>query len=713
VKLQYLIDRILAYYPKANVDLIDKAYHFSQRAHDGQYRESGAPYFEHPYEVALILADLELDMETIAAGLLHDVLEDTPVTREELDKAFGPTVLMLVEGVTKLEKLPVHNRFEQQAENMRKMIFAMAEDVRVILIKLADRLHNMRTLRHMPPEKQVLISQETLDIFAPLAHRMGIWRIKFEMEDLAFRHLNPEEYYRLVAEIDRKRQEREGDLQEAMNIIIERLAEMDMACDIQGRPKHLYSIYQKMQKQNKSLDEIYDLMAIRIIVETVRDCYAVLGVIHALWKPIPGRFKDYIAVPKSNLYQSLHTTVVGPRGEPYEIQIRTWEMHRIAEKGVAAHWMYKEGQTRKPGNEAAKIGWLREAVEWLREMKDPQEFMDTLKIDLFEDEVFVFTPKGDVKSLPNGATPVDFAFDVHTDVGLRCFGAKVNGRIVPLSYVLKNGDFVEILTSKTASPSQDWLNYVKTSKARSKIRAWLREEQREENLARGRELLERECKKIGADAKTVLNDADLQQLARKYGVSNPEELMASVGSGRVNAAQVVQKLTGQESTERKKLPETTKKRRRDTARGVEVRGADNLLVRFAKCCSPVPGDAITGYITRGRGISVHRADCPNVASFGGESGRQIEVVWNVNKDDAYPVDIEIEGIDRPNFLANIIHALSERKTNVDAVTARTSKDDSVVVQLTVEIHDVHHLDTVMSALRQISGVLGVHRANPT
>ncbi|HPT83003.1 MAG TPA: bifunctional (p)ppGpp synthetase/guanosine-3',5'-bis(diphosphate) 3'-pyrophosphohydrolase [Limnochordia bacterium] len=712
MNLQYLIDRILAYYPKANVELIERAYHFSQRAHEGQFRESGAPYFEHPYEVALILADLELDLETIAAGLLHDVLEDTPVTREELAAAFGPSVLMLVEGVTKLEKLPVHNRFERQAENMRKMIFAMAEDVRVILIKLADRLHNMRTLRHMPPEKQMLISQETLDIFAPLAHRMGIWRIKFEMEDLAFRHLNPEEYYRLVAEIDRKRQEREADLQEAMNIIIERLAEMDMACDIQGRPKHLYSIWQKMQKQNKSLDEIYDLMAIRIIVDTVRDCYAVLGVIHALWKPIPGRFKDYIAVPKSNLYQSLHTTVVGPRGEPYEIQIRTWEMHRIAEKGVAAHWMYKEG-TRKPGDEAAKIGWLREAVEWLREMKDPQEFMDTLRIDLFEDEVFVFTPKGDVKTLPSGATPIDFAFDVHTDVGLRCFGAKVNGRIVPLNYVLKNGDFVEILTNKTASPSADWLNYVKTSKARSKIRAWLREEQREENLARGRELLEKECKKQGVDPKTLLSEENLQPLARKYGVSNPEELIASVGSGRITPVQVVQKLTGQEPGERKKLPEPSKKRRRDTTRGVEVIGADNLLVRFAKCCNPVPGDEITGYITRGRGISVHRVDCPNVATLAAESGRQIEVVWNVTKDDAYPVEIEIEGIDRPNFLTSIMHTLSERKTNVDAVTARTSKDDSVIVQLTLEIHDVHHLDNVMSALRQINGVLGVHRANPT
>lgn len=710
--LQYLLDRITAYYPAANLEMVSNAYNFSKQAHQGQLRESGDPYFEHPYEVALILADLELDMETIAAGLLHDVLEDTEVTREELKKQFGPVVLMLVEGVTKLEKLPFRNRFEHQAENMRKMIFAMAEDVRVILIKLADRLHNMRTLKHVSPEKQVSISQETLDIFAPLAHRLGIWKIKFEMEDLAFRYLYPDEYYSLVTEIDRKRQEREGDLQEVMDIIVERLAEVDMACDIQGRPKHFYSIYQKMQKQNKELDEIYDLMAIRIIVDNVRECYAVLGVIHALWKPIPGRFKDYIAVPKSNLYQSLHTTVVGPHGEPYEIQIRTWEMHRIAEKGVAAHWMYKEGQSAKHSDEA-KVGWLREAVEWLREAKDPQDFMDTLKIDLFEDEVFVFTPKGDVKSLPAGATPIDFAFDVHTDVGLRCFGAKVNGRIVPLNYTLKNGDFVEVLTSKTASPSRDWLNHVKTSKARSRIRSWLKEEQREENLNRGRELLEREVKKINLDTKAVLSEDNLEKVARRYGVSTPDELLASVGSGRIAPTQVVQKLTGQESTERRKLPEVGQKRRREATRGVEVKGVDNLLVRFSKCCNPVPGDQIIGYITRGRGISVHRADCPNAECLGQDSSRQIEVSWNATEADSYPVEIEIEALDRPNLLTSIMNALSESKTSVEAVTARTIKHESVTVQLVLEIHDVEHLKNVMRSLRQVNGVLEVRRANPT
>ncbi len=709
--LKSITDRIISYYPEANVRVVEKAYHFARRAHAGQFRESGALYFLHPYEVALILADLELDLETIAAGFLHDVLEDTEVTRDELKEEFGSTILMLVEGVTKLDKLPFRDRFEHQAENMRKMIFAMAEDVRVILIKLADRLHNMRTLRHISPEKQRLISQETLDIFAPLAHRMGIWKIKFEMEDLAFRHLQPDEYYKLVSEIDKKRQEREGDLQEVMDIIVERLAEVEMACDIQGRPKHLYSIYQKMQRQQIDLDEIYDLMAIRIIVDTVRECYAVLGVIHALWKPIPGRFKDYIAVPKSNMYQSLHTTVMGPHGEPYEIQIRTWEMHRTAEKGVAAHWMYKEGISGKQGDEA-RVEWLREAVEWLQEMKDPQEFMDTLKIDLFEDEVFVFTPKGDVKTLPNGATPVDFAFDVHTDVGLTCLGAKVNGRIAPIDTVLKNGDFVEILTSNNASPTRDWLKFVKTSKARSRIRSWLREEQREENLNRGRNLLEREIKKANLEVKQVLKEEELAKTAKKYGVSSPEELLASVGSGRIKASQVVQKLTGQE-TERRRLPEVRKRRHRETARGVEVEGVDNLLVRFSKCCNPVPGDEIIGYITRGRGISIHRADCPNVAHLSTEPGRQIAVSWNASEADAYPVEIEIEALDRPNLLTSIMNALSESKTAVEAITARTVKSESANVQLILEIRDVEHLTDVISTLRQVNGVLNVFRANPT
>ncbi len=710
--LQALIERIRSYYPEADVDLITKAYHFSRRAHEGQLRDSGEPYFQHPFEVAMILAELELDVETIAAGLLHDVLEDTEVTRAEMEAEFGSSILSLVEGVTKLDKLPFRSRFERQAENLRKMMLAMAEDIRVILIKLADRLHNMRTLRYVSLEKQKSIAQETLDIFAPLAHRLGIWRIKFEMEDLAFRHLYPDEYYNLVNAIARKRKEREGDLQAVMDIIRKKLVELNIKCDIQGRPKHFYSIYQKMQRQDKSLDEIYDLMAVRIIVETVRECYAILGIIHAAWKPIPGRFKDYIAMPKSNMYQSLHTTIIGPRGEPYEIQIRTWDMHRIAEKGVAAHWMYKEGQSRRKGGELAKVEWLREAVEWLQEMKDPQEFMDTLRIDLFEDEVFVFTPKGDVKSLPAGATPVDFAFDVHTDIGLTCVGAKVNGRIVPLDYELRNGEFVEILTSKTARPSRDWLKFVKTSKARSKIRSFLKEEQREEAILRGRELLEREVKKANLEPKEVLSVPNLERMAQKYGVGNPDELLATVGFGRIPAPQVLQKIIGKELDEKPKKTPAKRKRKREP-KGVAIKGVDNLLVRFSKCCSPVPGDQIVGYITRGRGVSIHRSDCPNISALSHNSDRQIEVSWNTSGSYSYPVEIEIEALDRPNLLANIMNNVAESKTNIEAVNARTTRKEAASIQLVVDIHDVAHLNNVINKLKQVEGVISVRRASPT
>ena len=458
-----LIERVRSYSPNADVDCIERAYRFAENAHRGQYRDSGEAFFQHPLGVAKILAELELDPVTIAAGLLHDVLEDTQVTREELEREFGSEIVLLVDGVTKLSKIHFRSKEEQQAQSLRKMFLAMAEDVRVVLIKLADRLHNMRTLRHLPVDRQKKIARETLEIYTPLAHRLGMWSIKWEMEDIALRHLEPEAYYALVNRIAKKRKEREGELEQVMATLRERLAAVDLVAEVQGRPKHLYSIYQKMKNQGKDLEEIYDLMAVRIIVETVKDCYAALGLVHTLWKPVPGRFKDYIAMPKSNMYQSLHTTVIGPTGEPFEIQIRTREMHYVAERGIAAHWLYKEGN-RGQAEFEQKVAWLRQVMEWLREMRDPQEFMETLKIDLFEDEVFVFTPKGDVKSLPAGSTPVDFAFAVHTDIGLRCVGAKVNGRIVPLDYQLNNGEFVQILTAKTPSPSRDWLKFVKTSK---------------------------------------------------------------------------------------------------------------------------------------------------------------------------------------------------------------------------------------------------------
>lgn len=714
--LKSLLERITSYYPDADLEIIIKAYDFAKAAHEGQLRDSGEPFFNHPFEVALILADLELDLDTVAAGLLHDVIEDTDVTPEELEQEFGSHIFALVDGVTKLEKLPFKNRLEREAENLRKMIFAMAKDIRVILIKLADRLHNMRTLRYLDQERQIKIARETLDIYAPLANRLGIWTIKWEIEDIAFRYLWPERYYELVNQLSKKRQERENDLQLLMQILQDKLAELGITAEIQGRPKHLYSIYQKMERQDKSLNEIYDLLAVRVIVDSVRDCYAVLGAIHTLWKPIPGRFKDYIAMPKSNMYQSLHTTIIGPHGELYEIQIRTWEMHRIAEKGVAAHWMYKEGMgSKKDETVNTKVQWLREAVEWLQDMKDPQEFMESLKIDLFEDEVFVFTPKGDVKALPTGSTPVDFAFDVHTDIGLRCIGAKVNGKIQPLDYQLKNGEFVEILTSKTANPSQDWLSFVKTSKARNKIRSWLKEEQRDVSVMRGREQLEKELKKHNLEIKEYLAAEKLTDTAKRYGYSNPDDLFASIGFGRINANQVVQKLAGKELEERRRDRQLNRSRqpRHREAKGVAIKGVDNLLVRFSKCCTPVPGDEIVGYVTRGRGVSIHRTDCPNVQSLSQDSGRQIEVAWNTSEKESFPVDLELKAVDRMNILSAIMNTIAEGQTNIEAVNTRKLKDDIALILLTVDIYNLEHMQALINRLRQVDGVVSVRRATPT
>ncbi len=719
MSLSVLFDKISSYNPDVDLQLVERAYRYSLQAHEGQYRDSGDLFFKHPYEVAKILADLELDVVTIAAGLLHDVLEDTEVSREELQEEFGPEVLHLVEGVTKLSKIPFQTTEEHQAQSLRKMFLAMAQDLRVVLIKLADRLHNMRTLRHLPPDRQKKIATETLEIYTPLAHRLGMWSLKWEMEDLSLRYLDPTGYYDLVARIAQKRRERDGELEEIMTLLRDRLSELGLGAEIQGRPKHFYSIYQKMKLQGRDLAEIYDLVAVRVIVDTVKDCYAVLGLVHTLWKPVPGRFKDFIAMPKSNLYQSLHTTVIGPRGEPLEIQIRTWEMHRIAEKGIAAHWLYKEGDK---GQEEfdQKVAWLRQVMEWLREMKDPQEFLETLKIDLFEDEVFVFTPKGDVKSLPAGSTPVDFAFDVHTDIGYHCTGAKVNGRLVPLNYTLSNGEFVEILTSKSSSPSRDWLGFVKTSKARSKIRAWVKEEQRDEDTERGRQLLEREAKKLGIDLKEAMKPDVVADVLRRYGFSHIDDLYAAVGYGKVALSQVLAKLLGREEFEiRKQRAKAVKKegaarrKRVGPEQGVRVKGMDDLLVRISRCCNPVPGDEIVGYITRGRGVSVHRVDCPNVVALNQEAERKIDVEWRVGDTGAFAVEIEVEAVDRVNLLSNIMTTVSEGRTNIESVNARTTKSKVAVINLVVDIHDVDHMNSVMDRIKKVNGVMSVTRAHPT
>ncbi|MBO8125833.1 MAG: bifunctional (p)ppGpp synthetase/guanosine-3',5'-bis(diphosphate) 3'-pyrophosphohydrolase [Firmicutes bacterium] len=714
-----LIAKIKEYNPDIDTNLIRRAYEFADKAHEGQKRESGEPYVDHPLEVAMLLAEQEMDQETLIAGLLHDVVEDTDTPLETVEAQFGPNVAMLVNGVTKLGQIPTLSKEERQAENLRKMLLAMAKDLRVIIIKLADRLHNMRTLKALPPERQRKVSKETLEIYSPIAHRLGMWRIKWELEDLALRYLEPKEYYKLVEMVNEKLQERQGFINEAIAKISARLDELGIKYHIEGRPKHFYSIYNKMKKQGKQFDEIFDLIGIRVLVETVKDCYAVLGIVHVLWKPIPGRFKDYIAMPKSNMYQSLHTTVVGENGRSFEVQIRTWEMHRTAEYGVAAHWKYKEGKTGTDVEFEKKVAWLRQLLEWQRETKDIDDFMETLRIDLFEDEVFVFTPKGDVKTLPAGSTPVDFAYSVHTDIGHHTVGAKVNGKIVPLDYKLKNGEFVEILTSKNGRPSRDWLSIVKTSKARSKIRSWLREQNRERMMLKGREILERHAQKYGFDLGEFLKEADLEEVAQKNGYANFDDLLANVGYGKVTANQVLSRLVGEEEWRKKQLELKRQYRQKKLARkstnraGIGVKGIDNPLVRTARCCNPVPGDPIIGYITRGRGVSVHRADCPNISELSKDPERQIEVFWKEKREGTYAVELEVEAVDRRQLLSDVIDAVSKAGTGIDAVNARTTKNHLAIINIKVIIADVEHMQKVIEAISKVDGVIHVCRANPT
>lgn len=635
--------QILGYQPDAPIALVEKAYNLAVDAHKGQFRASGEEYICHPLGVAKILADLQIDALTISASLLHDVVEDTAVSLDDLEKQFSKEVALLVDGVTKLSRFEYKSKEEQQLENYRKMFLAMAKDIRVVLIKLADRLHNMRTLKHMSPEKQKRIAQETMEIFAPLAHRLGIFNMKWELEDLSFRYLEPEHYYDLVDQMKQKRQAREEIINDAVDVLSEKLQELGIKADIQGRPKHFYSIYKKMKKSNKDLSEIYDLYAIRVVVDSVKDCYGALGIVHTLWKPLPYRFKDYIAMPKSNMYQSLHTTVIGTRGQPVEIQIRTWEMHRISEYGIAAHWRYKEGAKGADKDFDQKLSWLRHLIEWQQEMRDPREFMDALKLDVFTDEVFVFTPKGDVIDLPAGSVPIDFAYRIHTDVGHRCVGARVNGKIIPLEYRLNNGDIVEIITSKQSSgPSRDWLNIVGSSETRSKIRQWFKKENREENIAKGREAIERESKKLGYEWKELAKGDRLDEIAKKMNISGGEDdLLAALGFGGVTLHGVMAKLI---EAHKKELKSTTppdlsqlladlkpKSVNRKAGHGILVKGEAGLLVRLARCCNPVPGDVITGYITRGRGVSVHRADCSNIPTDPTEYERMIEVDWDIDR----------------------------------------------------------------------------------
>ena len=707
--LEELLAKAGANRPDADLSVIERAWDYARDAHDGQVRESGEPYFDHPVAVAFILADMNLDPNTIAAGLLHDVIEDTGRSYEEISQVFGSEIATLVDGVTKLSRMDFKSREEQQAESLRKMFVAMAKDIRVILIKLADRLHNMQTLDFSPPDKQRRVAGETLEIYAPLAHRLGMWRMKWELEDLSLRYLDTNAYYDLVEKVATKRQEREGYIEEARETLEAALTEIGISAEIQGRPKHFYSIYRKMENQGKDFSEIWDLMGLRVIVGTLRECYAVLGAVHSIWKPIPGRFKDYVAMPKSNMYQSLHTTVIGPRGEPLEIQIRTWEMHRTAEYGIAAHWRYKEGGG--GGDFEDKITWLRQILEWQKETRNGTEFVETLKVDLFSDEVYVFTPRGDVKTLPAGSTPIDFAYSVHTDVGHSCSGARVNGRMVPLNTKLATGDIVEIITSKSqAGPSRDWLAIAKTSKAKGKIRQWLKEEQREASVEQGKELVEKELKKLGLQVRANMKEERLLEVAQKFSYQSTDDLLASVGYGKLSAAQVVTKLVPERAADETPKPSPAKKKA-GSSHGVRVPGVDNLLVRFARCCNPVPGDPIVGYVTRGRGVSVHRKDCPNAMIIvNAEKDRVVDVYWDTKDGESYPVEIEMEAYDAPGLLTGVINTAVEMKAHVSAVTARTLKNRVAVINMTVEIHDVEHMDSVMERLRRISGVQSVRRA---
>ncbi|GAB4273328.1 MAG: bifunctional (p)ppGpp synthetase/guanosine-3',5'-bis(diphosphate) 3'-pyrophosphohydrolase [Coriobacteriia bacterium] len=716
---------VRSYNPDADFDLLRRAYDFASELHSGQKRKSGEAFLNHPVEVALILAELHMDTSTLAAALLHDVVEDSGVSLRKVKKEFGEEIAGLVDGVTKLGKIKFESLAEQQSQNLRKMLVAMAKDIRVILIKLADRLHNMRTLSALDPQKRREKAIETLEIYAPLAHRLGISSIKWELEDLAFYYLEPRVYHQIQRMVAEKREDRERYL----GLVSEQL-ERELAAagirqvEIMGRPKHLYSIYQKMTHKGKDFSEIYDLIAIRVIVPSVKDCYGALGVVHAIWKPVPGRFKDYVAMPKFNMYQSLHTTVVGPEGRTIEIQIRTEEMHRTAEYGVAAHWKYKEG-TKREESFGERLAWLRQMLEWQTELKDPREFMEALKIDLFEDEVFVFTPKGDVISLRRGSTPIDFAYAIHTEVGNHTVGAKVNGSIVPLTYELRNGDRVEILTSKNAHPSRDWMSIVRTSKARSKIRAYLSKESREDDVQKGKEDLAKILRKQGITYGAQESAKALQAVAEDMNYAKAEDLLAGVGAGKVSAKQVATKLIKRMAAEGAPaeagrvdvVPEGAplvppRHKRRSSPTGVKVKGLDDVLVRMARCCNPVPGDEIIGFVTRGRGVSVHRVDCPNAEELLKEPERLIDVAWDSDTAATYHVEIRVEAVDRPKLLYEISTVLAEAGVNILSASVNRDKQGISNLRFLFELGNMEQLSQILTRIRDIDDVFTAERAMP-
>jgi len=709
-QLETLIEEIPKYQPGADLDVLARAYRFSA-SHQGQQRASGEPYLSHPLEVANLLVDFKMDVTTVTAGLLHDVLEDTAATKADLEREFGGEIAELVDGVTKIGKLAFSSREERQAENFRKMLVAMARDLRVLMIKLADRLHNMRTLDYLPSDRAKKIAQETLDIYAPLAHRLGMAKVKAELEDLGLRTLNPADYVDLQKRVAKRRLEREADINQVIAILQRKLSEVGIDSQIRGRPKHFYSIWKKMHDQGREFDEIYDLTAVRVITASVRDCYGALGVIHSLWKPVPGRFKDFIAMPKVNMYQSLHTTVIGPKGDPVEIQIRTREMHRIAEEGIAAHWLYKERKAGKAGKDKLdeSLVWLRQLIETQQDTKDPREFMDTVRVDLFPDEVYVFTPKGDVKALPEGATPLDFAYAVHTKVGEHCVGAKVNAKLVPLRFTLRQGDIVEIVTSPNQHPSRDWLKIVKSTRARAKINQWLKVEERARSIELGREMFEREARKYRLNPTALLGGDEIKKAAADFGFAGPDDLLAALGYGKSSVHQVLNKLAPNALLETPEKPKPSATRPAPVD-GVRIRGVDDLLVRFARCCNPLPGDPIVGFITRGRGLTVHARDCLTVAKSVLDRERLIDVEWDVEEPGKRPVRIAVYiGKDRPGLLSEITGAISARNGNITKAEVTVTDDRRGINNFVVEVADLRQLQDIIAAIRDVRDVINVER----
>ncbi len=731
-----LIEKMKKYHPSNDFSMVEKAYLLAREAHGNQLRKSGEPYIIHPLCVAIILAELELDIESIVAGILHDVVEDTIYSCEDITNMFNEEVALLVDGVTKLEKIEYSSKEEMQAENYRKMFLAMAKDIRVLIIKISDRLHNMRTLKYMRPEKQKEKAQETLDIYAPLAHRLGISKIKTELEDLSLRYLDPDAYYDLADKIKRKQSEREAYVGKIVNELKEKCEENHIECEIAGRPKHFFSIYKKMLNQNKTLDQIYDLFAVRVIVDSVKDCYEVLGIVHEMYKPMPGRFKDYIAMPKANMYQSLHNTLIGPEGEPFEVQIRTWEMHRIAEYGIAAHWKYKEGKTSgEQDAEEAKLSWLRQILEWQKDMSDNKEFMDTIKTDLdaFSDHVYCFSPSGEVKSLPNGATPVDFAYSIHSAVGNKMVGARVNGKIVTFDYEIQNGDRVEIVTSQNSrGPSMDWLKFVKSSQARSKINQWFKKVNKEENIIKGKELLDREAKRKGLVLSELLSPKRMESVLERYCFKDWDSICAAVGHGGLKEGQIINRLKeelakdmkknisvdevlkqGNEQVVQAQAAQQANKDKKKSKSGITVHGVGDIEVRLSRCCTPIPGDEIVGFVTRGRGVSIHRTDCVNIINLNEEErNRLLDAEWNIGsakeETTSFSAELLIIGNNRDGMVFDITKVVVEQGITMTSINAKGEKNKARV-NITVQITDKEQLESFCKKLYNIDGVTDIER----